>query len=339
MAINKGIKVILVFLLSFCLTIPNFNFVSTSKEKQPTVKIADPEFPDKVYAFLSPSDVLMFNDIYFEQFYTYYIWVEIVTPNNCSLNITLWDPDGMQFYIFESDLFLEPDGGNYYEIPYGCALGGNYTIEFVTISTNSLNLYIRIEKGIKCLFDKIQGEELENMIFYRVTRFYNGMTLSHTIDLKPDFLYKFYFGGVSPILYVETNIISLNFSLFDPGDIEYIIYTNETLVPITDVNRIKFGTAIGGEYKLDLEIKSDVEYMNIGYLVIELHKISHVIDPNQSNPTNSTSSPTSTFQMPTEWTAGIIAFFGVIITSAIIIVVKNRSKNIVKFKDHIKNND
>ena len=100
---------------------------------------------------------------------------------------------------------------------------------------------------------------------------------------------------------------------------------------------IYFGTATEGEYTLDIEIKSDVAYTNIGYAIIELHKISHVIDPNQTDPTNSTSSPTNIFQMPIEWTVGLFAFFGVIITAVIVIVVKNRSKNVARFKERIKN--
>jgi hypothetical protein len=294
-----------------------------------------PEFPDKVYAFLAPSDVLTFKDMCFEEHYTYFIWVEIITPHNCTLTITLWDPEGKQFDLFESDLYLEPEGKDYHEIPFGCALSGNYTIEFATISGDNLNLYIRIEKWVKCLYDKILSEELQDMILYDVVCFYDGMKLSPSIEFKTDYLYRFYFGRVSAISATVSNFVSLNFSLIDPGAIEYGIYANEALAPIVDVNRIMFGTATEGQYTLDIEIKSDVVYTNIGYAIIELHKISHVIDPNQTDPTNSTSSPTNIFRMPIEWTVGLLAFFGVIITVIIIIVVKSKNKNVARFKERI----
>lgn len=262
--------------------------------------------------------------------------MEIVTPHNCTLTITLWDPEGKQFDLFESDVYLEPEGKDYHEIPFGCALSGNYTVEFGTISADNLNIYIRIEKWVKCLYDKILSEELQDMILYDVVRFHDGMMISPTIEFRTDYLYRFYFGRVSAISATQSNYVSLNFTLFDPGAIDYIMYTDETLETIVDVCFIYFGTATEGEYMLDLEIKSDVVYTNIAYAVIELHKISHIIDPNQTDPTNSTSGPTNIFHMPIEWTVGLLAFFGVIITAIIIIVAKNKNKNIARFKERIK---
>lgn len=337
MAIKR--RIILSFVLVFCLLFPTVNTLSNSRNEDPSINTSASEFPDKVYAFLAPSDILVFEDLYFEQYYTYYIWVEIVTPHNCTLTITLWDPDGKQFDLFEHDVYFEPKGSDYHEIPFGCAIGGNYTIEFTTSSTDNLNIYIRIEKWIKCLYDKILSEELQDMILYDVTRFHSGMTISPTVTFKTDYLYRIYFGRVSPISAAESSLVSLNFSLIDPDMIDYTMFTNETLEPVIDVNRIYFGTATEGEYTLNIEIKSDVAYTNIGYAIIELHKISHVIDPNQTDPTNSTSSPTSIFQMPIEWTVGLVAFFGVGIIGLIIMVVKSKNKNVAHFKKRIGNEE
>ena len=307
--------------------------ISKTKNTQLSVTPSGVEFPDKVYAFLAPNDSLVFEDLYFERHYTYFIWVEIVTPHNCTLAITLWDPDGKQFDLFEHDVYFEPKGSDYHEIPFGCAVEGNHTIEFTTSSSDNLNIYIRIEKWVKCLYDKILAEELPDMILYDVTRFYSGMIISPTITFKTDYLYRFYFGRVSAISAAESSLVTLNFSLIDPDMIDYMMFTNETLEPVIDVNRIYFGTATEGEYTLDIEIKSDVAYTNIGYAVIELHKISHVIDPNQTDPTNNTSTPKNVFSFPREWLTGFLVAGGIIIGAIIIIVVKSKNRNTTPFKE------
>jgi hypothetical protein len=328
----KGVsKKILMGIFIITLLIPTVDTISATNDSPPL--LSNPEFPDKVYVFLAPTDTLVFDDLYFEQYSTYFIWVEIVTPHNCTLTITLWDPDGKQFDLFEHDVFFEPKGSGYHEIPFGCAIEGNHTIEFTTTSTDNLNLYIKIEKWIKCLYDKILAEELPNMILYDVTRFYDGMTISPTIEFKTDYLYRFYFGRVSAISAAQSSFVSLNFSLIDPELILYTMFTNEELEPVTDVNRIYFGTAVGGEYTLNIEIESDVVYANIGYAVIQISKISDLVDPNRTDPTNTTNTPRDMFSISPGWTTGFILFFGAMITIVVVIVVKSKNKNIARFKE------
>ena len=321
------------FLFIFLLLFPTVNSLSTTEDSESLVKANAPEFPDKVYAFLAPSDTLTFDSLYFEKASTYLIWVEIVTPHNCTLVITVWDPDGMQFDIYEGDLTATHVETDWDEIPFGCAVTGNHTIEFTTTAIYNLNLYIRIEKWIKCIYEKLTPEELEHMIFYDVTRFHDGIIISPTIELKTDYMYRFCFGRVSPIAVTKSDFVSVNFTLYDPTIIDYILYTNETLASIIDLSRIMFGTATEGEYTVDLEVKSDVEYTNIAYAVIEQYRISGIDDPNQTDPTNSTSTPKNTFKIPVEWTAGIIIFFGIMIVAIVVVVVKHKNKNVARFKE------
>ncbi|MFX1279877.1 MAG: hypothetical protein ACFFA3_10705 [Promethearchaeota archaeon] len=331
MAIRRGIKILLSVLIIFCLLFPSIDAVSVNLTNDPEVKSSDSEFPDKVYAFLAPSDSLTFEDLYFEKPYTYLIWVEIVTSHNCNLVITVTDPDGKYFDIFEADLTTTHVDTDYHEIPFGCAVTGNHTIEFTTISTYNLNLYIRVEKWIKCLHDKLTATDLQNMIYYDVTRFQDGMIISPPVELKTDYMYWFCFGRVSPIAATISDFVSVNFTLYDPVVIDYIIYTNQTMAPITGLNRIFFGTAIDGLYTMDIGVKSDVNYTNIAYAIIERYRISGIQDPNQTDPTNSTT-PRNIFKMPVEWTVGLLSFFGVIITAVIVIVVKSKNRNIGRFK-------
>lgn len=335
MGIKKKVQISLSFLFIFLLLSPAISTLSITGNDDPLIRTSAADFPDKVYAFLSPTDTLTFEDLYFEKALTYLIWVEIVTPHNCTLVITVWDPDGKQFDIYESDLTATHVETDYDEIPFGCAITGNHTIEFASTSEYNHNLYIRIEKWIPCLYDKLNPSELQDMIFYDVTRFHSGMVISPTVELKTDYMYRFCFGRVSPIAATISDFLSVNFTLYDPNTIDYIIYSNETLASIYDVNRIFFGTAIGDVYTLDVEVKSDVAYTNIAYTIIELYRISGVNDPNQTDPTNSTSSPSNIFQMPIGWTVGIFAFFGVIITAIIVIVVKSKNKNVSRFKERI----
>lgn len=339
MGIKRRTQISIASLFICCLLFPAVTSFSITRDNEPSVKTNAIGFPDKVYAFLAPSDTLTFDSLYFEKALTYLIWVEIVTPHNCTLVITLWDPDGKQFDIYESDLTATHAETDYDEIPFGCAITGNQTIEFVSTSEYNHNIYIRIEKWVPCLYNKLSSNELQDMIFYDITRFNSGMVISPTVELKTDYMYRFCFGRVSPIAATKSDFVSVNFTLYDPNTIDYILYTNETLASIFDVNRIFFGTAIGDVYTLDVEVKSDIAYTNIAYAIIELYKISGVNDPNQTDPTNSTSSPTSKFQIPTGWIVGIIAFFGAIIVAPVVVAVKNKNKNVASFKKRIEDDN
>lgn len=292
-------------------------------------KTSGPDLPDKVFLFQSPQDTLLLEDIVLDQYYTYYIWVEIVTPYNCSVKITLWDSDGSQFNIFESFLFNEPEGANYYEIPFGTALTGEYDIEFEVITPGNVNVYIKMEQGPQCLYDKIPMEEVDDIELYRITRFSDEDSIIHTVLFNTDYMYKFYVGRVSPITIIQDNEVRLDFSLEDPNGIVYNIYSNTSLVEINNVDWFKFGTAIGGLYTFNITIYCNVEHVNIGYSIIELYQISSGTDTNQTEPTNGTTVINRYFEMPTEWTIGILGFAGTISGIIGVVLYKQKKKNVI----------
>ena len=300
------------------------------------VKTSGSELPDKVYTFLVPETDLIFDDLFLEKHYKYYIYVELVTPHNCTLTITLWDPDNKQYDIFENNLFIDPedlDKARYFETPFGTAIEGDYTIKFSVSTLENLNLYIRIEKGPKSLYDKIPMEEQESIVLYHVTRFYSGMNTAHNITLKTDYMYKFYFGRVSPISMVENSQVDINFSITDSKAVVFTIYSNKTLTIINDVDTFKFGTAIDGIHQVNISARSEVQYTNIGYAVIEFSRISELVDPNETvipdpDPVNNTIFQKNIFSMPQEWSTGILVFFGSILLIVLVVVVKNRKKNV-----------
>ena len=294
-----------------------------------TPQSSDTDLPDKVYLFQAPQDTLMLEDIILEQYYIYYIYVEIVTPYNCSVKITLWDPGDNQFNIFESVLFNEPEGANYYEIPFGTALTGDYDMAFDVIAPENVNVYIKMEKGPRCLFDKIPIEEIDDIKLYQITRFSNESSINHSILFRTDYMYKFYFGRVSPISLMENNEVRIDLSLRDPEGIVYVIYSNTNLAEIDDVDRFKFGTAIGGLYYVNITIYCNVEHVNIGYSIIELYQISSGTDTNQTEPTNNSTVVNRYFSMPTEWTMGIFGFAGTISAIIGVVLYKQKKKNVI----------
>ncbi len=332
MAIRNHRKVTtLIFFASLILFFGSFNILNRSplQKNNANPKMSGPDLPDKVYLFQSPQDTLMLNDIVLEQYYVYYLYVEIVTPYNCSIKITLWDPESKQFNIFESGLFVEPEGANYFEIPFGTALAGDYDIKVEVITLGNVNVYIKMEKGPKCLYDKIPMEEVDDIKLYQVTRFSNEMNINHTVLFTTDYMYKFYVGRVSPISVMENNKVRLDFTIKDPEGIIYPIFLNATLVEIDDIARFKFGTAIGGLYTFDITIYSSVGYVNIGYSIIQMYQIGVGPEVNQTEPTNSSTVVNRYFTMPIEWTIGILGFMGTISAIVLVILYKQKNKNVI----------
>ena len=169
---------------------------------------------------MAPNDVLTFNSLYLEKEYNYYIWIELVTPHNCTIRIRVWDPENKQYNIFESDIFFEPDYGRYFEIPFGTALSGDYKFEFYVETNQNLNIYIRIEQNVKCLYEKVPPQDIDGLIFYDVKRFSNGMHIEHDVYLETDTMYKYYIGRVSAISILE-NKLNLRFNVSFTSPCEY----------------------------------------------------------------------------------------------------------------------
>ena len=82
-----------------------------------------------MFTFLAPSDVQQFDDLYLYAGINYYVLVEIVTPHNCEINVTVIDPDSDIYQIFKTEVNVS-QGDQWFEIPFGTALSGNYTFIF-----------------------------------------------------------------------------------------------------------------------------------------------------------------------------------------------------------------
>lgn len=305
--------------------------VFISSENRPTMNSRSDLLINKVYNFTVDRPFIYFHEnIFLEASYNYYITLCIVTPHSCDMNITLWDPKGEEYCLSYEESMTQND---YREIPYGVAISGNYSLLFSAILMENLNILINIECGDACLYDKIQFEELTDIIFIDVLKFYNGTNISHLIKLKMDTYYRFYFGRVSPISKKLSSYTALTHSIIDKNqDIFFSIYNNNTVGSPKNVTSYRFGTVIEGEYCLNLTIFCDVKAVNIAYAIVEKQRIADGTDPNDDDrPRSPDEQNNRTIGIesfiPIELTIGMIVFAGSAVMIPIIIVQYRKKKN------------
>jgi hypothetical protein len=336
---SNSIKIGIIFLfLSLFLIAPLLNtsiqrdYVPNASQLQPNTNATSDVLVDKVYNLTVGRPFVYFNEnLYFERLYNYYITLCVVTPHNCDMNITLWDPEGDEYRLsYETNM----SQNDYREIPYGVALSGNYSMLFFVDLTENLNIHINIEQGIRCLYDKIQSEERPYIKFLEVLKFYDGTHFSHELVLKTDMNYRFYFGRVNPISQELSEFTGLTHNITDETQgILFGIYQNDTVASPKEVTSYQFGTAIEGEYRLNLTVYCDVSVVNIAYAVVEKQRIADGTDPNDDDPVEPPDDPHNGTTglvpfIPIEWTIGFIVLAGSAVIIPIIIIQYRKKKNL-----------
>ena len=314
---------------------------STDENVSESLRTNQSELPDKVFTFFAPYTVQTFEDLYLQGSYMYFIWIELVSQHDVSnMGIRIWDPENIQYDIFESDMYWEPEYGRYFEIPFGTALAGNYTIEFSVITSKNVNILIRMEQGPKCLHDKLDWQDIDKIIFYDVRRFHNNMYVEHFIQLQTDTMYKFYFGRVSAISIKEDNDVIVDINITDAHGTEFEIFNNLLLYNVDELNGFCFGTANGGNYTLKLRVYCQVNYINLALAVIKDYTIGGANDTNQPPPQpipdNNTNTGNVTYYIPNKYKVGMIIFVGLICGIPTLIVVYHKKKNTAGFKFRLK---
>jgi len=326
--IKFGSKVIILVAVLLSLGFNTINVGNSVQNKGTHApETSDVELIDKVYAFTTSNRSLFFDkSLYFEEFTYYYISVMVVTPHQCVMNITLWDPEDSQYEIYYRENMNQGENS---EIPFGTALGGNYSMLFTVKLEYSLNIHIKIEEGEGCLRHNIDPEAFDDRVLYNVKKFYDGESIQEYIYLKTDYYYKFYFGRVSAISANKSYDIEADYTITCPEDIEYIIYEDKALPEVTEIIGFKFGTAIQGLYTVHLTIYCDVPNVNIAYTVIKGNKISDIINGTEPEPTNGTDTPSFIASIPKEWTIGFMAIIGVLVVIVIGVVIYHRKRNVL----------
>ncbi|MFX1502133.1 MAG: hypothetical protein ACFFDH_14310 [Promethearchaeota archaeon] len=310
--------------------IPRKEFLYSENEISPNASVGPDVLIDKVYNFTVSKPFVNFSEnLYLEKYYNYYITLSVVTPHECNISVWLWDPEDDPYYL-SYEIKMEQD--DYREIPYGAALTGNHSILFYAELKENMNIHIHMERGGRCLYDKIQSEEVNYIKYIEVGKFYNNTNISHTISMKTDNYYRFYFGRVSSIASVLSGRTGLLHTITDKSQgIVFGIYENDTIGSPANVTQYKFGTAVEGDYRLNLTIHINVLCVNVAYTVIEKFRIADGTDPNDDDPPIPPPPPHNGTGIeafiPTTWTVGMIVFVGSGVLIPIILIQRRKKKN------------
>ena len=286
---------------------------------------------DKVFTFLAPNDIQQFDDLYLYEELNYYILVEIVTPHDCEINITVVDPDSDVYQIFKTEVNVS-QGDQWFEIPFGTAISGNYTFIFSVIAELNLNLYVKIsfDRIDKCLYDIMSPEYIANLELYQVNKFFDGSVVEHNVMLKTDVSYRFYVGRVSAIGGEPiSREVGVDYDLTDPDDINFIIYRNDTVGNVGAVMHFNFGTAVGGVYTVKIKIYCKVDVVNVAYAIAEDFSISTGINGTEPDPEPINGTNQGYFYVPIEWTLGFVLSAGLLVGALIVIGSVRRKKSSV----------
>ncbi len=290
---------------------------------------------DKVFTFLAPNDIQQFDDLYLYEELNYYVLIEIVTPHNCEINVTVVDPDSDIYEIFKTEINIS-QGDQWFEVPFGTAISGNYTFLISVIAELNLNLYFKIffDREDKCLYDIMSPEYIAKLKLYQVNKFYDGTEVEHSIMLKTDVSYKFHIGRVSAIGGEPiSREVEVYYYLTDPDDIEFTIYANQTMKSVGEVLHFNFGTAIGGVYTVKIKIYCKVDVVNVAYAIAEDYSISTGINGTEPDPEPTNGTIQGYFYIPIEWTLGFVLSAGLVVGALVVMGSVRKKKSSVSLRN------
>lgn len=278
---NK-IKFLSIFLVIFI-----FSFYIT---KIPKVR-AEPEpetLIDNVFTFQAPYQELE-NTINLVKGNEYKIHFEIVSPQNCSINVKIIDPEGSSYELFTISLGYLNAFGYSNNFPHVPSQTGNHRLIFQVWSNSNLNLHIMVENQGEFTFS-------EEMVKDSILRIINKMNdekshqLNHT--LEENYKYDFLFQRVSSVSENISIDASLDFWIQSPkpNQTNFILLQNASLPDIGLSISTSFGTAINGIYAFNYTIYTNVEPFNLAFGIIKDYKISssEILNETSSPPNNGT---------------------------------------------------
>lgn len=300
---------------------------------------------DKVYTFLAPFDSITCDGQFLEAQYNYWVLMEIVTPHNCLINVTIIDPEQEVYDVFGT-FFNVTQGDGWFSFPFGTSIAGNYTFIFSVKAELNLNILLKVsydnsENG-KCLYDVLTPPDRANLNLYNVTKFHDQEAIEHRVFLRTDYCHKFYIGRVTTIAENLPHMWGFytDYDIDDPGSIPFKIYDNKSLPGIGSVEIFRFGTAVEGIYTVKIVIHCKVDVVNIAYAIVEDHRIStenpcnctlpDPVDPDPNNETNNENNngttPQNYYYVPIEWTLGFAVTTGLAVGALIVVGVSRRKR-------------
>ena len=194
------------------------DFSNEEHEFAPEIKTSDETLIDKVYTFTTGLPSKMLFNLPFRATYKYYIYFQVVTPHECEITVTLFDPEGSQYDVYYENNLTQEEGLKHF--PFGAALTGSYNVSFELGIEYNLNMYIKIVETIQCLYDVFHWQEVQNIKQYGVAKFEDSPPLIRNLVLESDVAYTLYLSRVTPLsdLFPNYSIIIL-ININSPGRI------------------------------------------------------------------------------------------------------------------------
>ncbi|MBD3213814.1 MAG: hypothetical protein GF311_14490 [Candidatus Lokiarchaeota archaeon] len=295
---------------------------------KPTFFPDDDLLIDKVYTFHSGQLVISLSNLSFDAKYVYNIRLAQVTENEgCEMRVDLFDPNGDEYNIFRSEEQMSYE--EYYEIPFGAALSGDYIINFTKLAGPNVNIHITISKGDLCYREFVSGDT--NLVYEvkKLEYISYGKNYKPYYMLREQWRYNIYLCRVSPISVNYSNEITLDHNIIDPSDedVSFPIYHNKSLGNVWEPLEYSFGTALAGEYLFNLTFYMDPAFINVMILITDGGELA---TGDGGEPTNQTAPDPGLFaSIPFEAQVGIgIGIGALTILGLVILFYTKRQSNI-----------
>jgi len=285
-------------------------------------------FIDKVYTFHSAQPQISLTNLSFQAKYIYYFKLGQVSDNTeCEMKVDLIDPMGDIYHVFESEEPMRYD--EYYEIPFGAALTGVYTLNFTKLSGPNVNIHIVISQGDLCCREFVSGDT--NLVYEvkKIEYISYGKSYKPYWALKDQWRYHGYICRVSPITYNRSIDIRMDHNIVDPSNesVSFAMYSNTSLGKVWEPLEYSFGTAMAGDYLFNFTFHQDVSVMNVMILITDEGRLATGED---EGPTNTTDTePGIHISIPLEAQVGIgLGVGGLALVGLIVLFYIKRSSNV-----------
>ncbi len=234
---------------------------------------------DKVFTFHAPGEQLI-RAVPLVQNETYCIYMEVVSPHTCSINLKMNDTDGDMYELFDSQFNGDSDIGSYKEFPYLAARNGTHHFFFTVTCSVNLNIYISINRDLSMI-----NQDADN---FRVRKIFDGYSEEFNFTLNTDYMYNFYFlrGSSFP----EGPFLEICINLWarapDGGETLFTLMNEKELIDLGVRISTFFGTAINGTYNFGYNVSTTLQPFNLAMELVSDHQITEVIPGNSTNPSN-----------------------------------------------------
>jgi len=294
---------------------------------------------DHIVTFLAPIDNYSITLDLIKN-HRYYFWLEVYMPDvEFEVQAELFGPDGNEdgyddYFLLANGPLIENEteykGGSF---DFGAAINGTYSLILTSMCNENVNLYIFIEdKGDQESIGNEENEETNGYEVSDISGYSNDKSRNFYFDLVEDKNYAIEAQRCNSLPYNTSNFVFINATLYDPNDVKFLLLKNIEILGVFMSTESKefFGISIPGQYRLYIELYSDVPVIN---LLVDVHEVNDVgngsIDPIEDF--NSTELDNNTiFAYIPEWMTPSIILGSFLFISFSIYYSKNKKRGIPK---------